>query len=247
MNVVSTAVVALLGLFSACASAGTEPATPQVTRAPGGPTAVEGADPGVNAPFRDPALDVNAWSSRFEGESREVYRAREAIVALLGLEPGMAVADVGTGTGLFVKYLSDAVGPSGKVFATDISEKFLAHVRGRAAAAGLTNVETRLGTTDSAELGAASVDLIFVCDVYHHFEAPMPMLETLHSALRPKGRLVILDFHRIPGKTSEFLMNHVRAGRETVISEVEQAGFVRLPDPPAPFLEDNYILVFERP
>ncbi len=247
MNVLLTAFVALLGFVSACASTTPEQATPQATPAPSGHTAFAGADPKLNAPFRDPAMDVNAWSSRFEGESREVYRAREAIVALLGLEAAMAVADVGTGTGLFVKYLADAVGPTGKVVATDISEKFLAHVRERAKTAGLTNVETRLGTTASAELEAASVDLIFVCDVYHHFEAPMTMLASLFSALRPKGRLVILDFHRIPGKTSEFLMNHVRAGRETVIAEVEEAGFVRLPDPPAPFLEDNYLVVFQKP
>lgn len=228
---------ALLLTFAACAT------TPQTVDGP----ANVGADPAINAPFRDGALDVKVWTDRFEGESREVYRAREAIVAAIGLEPGMVVADVGTGTGLFVKYFSDAVGPTGRVVAVDIAEKFLTLVRERAAAAGLTNVETQLGTTGSAQLPPASLDVAFVCDTYHHFETPMTMLASLYSALRPGGRLVIVDYHRIPGKTSEFLMGHVRANRETVISEIEGAGFERLADPPAPFLDENYLVVFERP
>ncbi|MBT9557120.1 MAG: methyltransferase domain-containing protein [Myxococcales bacterium] len=211
------------------------------------PTVPAGADPAINAPFRDAALDVKVWTDRFEGESREVYRAREAIVAAIGLEPGMVVADVGTGTGLFVKYFSERVGPTGRVVAVDIAETFLALVRERAAAAGLTNVETRLGTTDSAQIPAGSVDVAFVCDTYHHFETPTTMLASLQSALRSGGRLIIVDYHRIPGKTSEFLMGHVRANRETVISEIEAAGFVRLQGPPAPFLDENYLVVFERP
>lgn len=231
-------------LLSACASA--EPASPVLSGA-SAPLGHFGADPKINDPFRDPTLDLGAWSDRFEGESREVYRSREAIIALLSLRPGMTVADVGTGTGLFVKYLADAVGPTGRVIATDISERFVAHVRERAARAGLSQVEVRLGATTDAGLDRESVDLVFVCDVYHHFEAPMPMLASLFDALKPGGRLVILDFHRIPGKTSDFIMNHVRAGREVVLAEVEQAGFTKLPDPPTPFLEDNYIVVFERP
>jgi predicted methyltransferase len=247
------AVISLGFALEACAS--TEPtvaagpaAIESRTAAQADPaTLARGADPKINAPFIDPALDVKVWSDRFEGESREVYRAREAIVAALGIAPGTVVADVGTGTGLFVKYLSEAVGPSGSVVATDISEVFLGHVKARAGRAGLANVETRLGTSADSGLSAGSVDLAFVCDVYHHFEAPTPMLASLFAALRPGGRLVILDFHRIPGKTSEFLMNHVRADRETVIAEVLGAGFLRLPDPPAPFLEDNYLIAFMRP
>lgn len=228
---------ALLLTFAACATTTTGPDAP----------ANVGADPAINAPFRDGALDVKVWTDRFEGESREVYRARDAIVAAIGLKPGLVVADVGTGTGLFVKYFSDAVGPTGRVVAVDIAEKFLTLVRERAAAAGLTNVETRLGTTDSAQLSPASVDVVFVCDTYHHFETPMTMLASLMSALRPGGRLVIVDYHRIPGKTSEFLMGHVRANRETVVAEIESAGLTKLADPPAPFLDENYLVVFERP
>lgn len=247
MRRLNTLIVILSLVVGGCASTSPDSVVGTSSSSETGPSPLPGADPKLNAPFVDPNLDVSAWSSRFEGESREVYRARDAIVAALGIVEGSAVADVGTGTGLFVKYLSEAVGPAGKVVATDISEVFLGHVRDRAAAAGLTNVEVRLGTAKSSGLLPASVDVVFVCDVYHHFEAPTPMLASLFAALEPGGRLVILDFHRIPGKTSEFLMNHVRAGRETVIAEVVGAGFVKLADPPAPFLEDNYLVVFQKP
>ena len=72
--------------------------------------AVVGAPASLNARFRAPTLTVDRWTKRFEGESREVYRARVEIVKALGLRPGQVVADVGAGTGLFVKYLAEAVG-----------------------------------------------------------------------------------------------------------------------------------------
>ena len=225
--------------------ASAEPAAEPPTPAPTDATAPAGADPKINAPYLDPALDVDAWTNRFEGESREVYRAREALVATLGLKPGMTVADVGTGTGLFVKYLADAVGPTGRVIATDIAAPFLARVQARADAAGLTQVETRLGGADDTRLPHNAVDLVFMSDVYHHFEAPGPILASIHAALRPGGRLAIVDYHRIPGVSSDFILGHVRADRATVVAEIEAAGFRKLPDPPAPFLEENYLVVFE--
>ena len=205
-----------------------------------------GAPQSINAPFREEGLDVDRWSQRFEGESREVYRARTQIVSTLGLKAGQVVADLGAGTGLFVAYLSEAVGPDGEVIAIDISPDFVSHIAARAEAAGLLNVSAKLGAQDDILLKPERVDLVFTCDTYHHFEDTGAILKSIREALKPGGRFVVVDYHRIEGKTRPFLMEHVRAGKEVFAAEIEAAGFRRLPDPPTPFLEENYMMVFER-
>ncbi|MGB0591821.1 MAG: class I SAM-dependent methyltransferase [Myxococcota bacterium] len=236
----------LIGIFltSGCGSTGA--LTPEAAVPTAHTAGAVGAPARLNAPFRKATLDIDAWSQRFEGESREVYRAREAIVEVLGLEPGQVVADVGAGTGLFVAYLSQAVGSEGRVIAVDISPAFVAHIQARADAAGLTNVTSQLGERADVRLPAGGVDLIFTCDTYHHFEDTAQILATMRQALKPDGRFVVVDYHRIPGKTRPFLMEHVRANQAVFAAEIEAAGFTRLPDPPAPFLDENYLMVFQR-
>ncbi len=199
--------------------------------------------PGINDPFKDPAVDE--FVGRFEVESREVFNHRSAIVKACGLRPGMAVADIGAGTGLFTRLFAQAVGAEGRVTAVDIAPKFIAHIEESARKAGLRNVVGVVGTDRSVELPADSVDLAFVCDTYHHFEFPLRTLETIHRALRPGGRLIVIDFHRIEGKSSEWVLGHVRAGQEGFTAEILKSGF-RLAGE-EPLLKENYFLRFEKP
>jgi predicted methyltransferase len=199
--------------------------------------------PGINDPFKNP--DVAKYAKTFEGESREVFAQREKIVAACKLKPGMVVADVGAGTGLFTRLFAPAVGPKGKVIAVDISEKFLEHVARTCKEAKITNVETLKCTDTSAELPANSVDLVYICDTYHHFEYPLRTMTSIHKALKSDGRVVIVDFHRIPGKSSDWVLGHVRAGQEVVIREVEEAGFKKIHEE-KDLLKENYLLVFEK-
>jgi ubiquinone/menaquinone biosynthesis C-methylase UbiE len=200
---------------------------------------------GPNAKYLQPDLDVQAWVQRFEKPGREVFDRRKEIVAAVGVKPGTAVADVGAGTGLFTMLLAQAVGPGGKVYAVDIAKPFLAHIAKRAKAAGVKNVETVQATDRTTSLSTGSVELLFVCDTYHHFENPQVMLADFRRALRPGGTLVIVDYHREPGKSPAWITDHVRAGRAAVIKEIEAAGFVREPDP-LPSLKENYLLRFRR-
>ncbi|MEZ4292101.1 MAG: methyltransferase domain-containing protein [Myxococcota bacterium] len=117
-------------------------------------------------------------------------------------------------------------------------------VEGTGRSAGLQVVE---GTERSVELPPDSVDLAFLCDVYHHFEYPTHSLESLYRAVRPGGALVLIEFHRIPGVTSDFLLEHVRAGQDVFTREIEAAGFVLDRELPLDGLEDNYVLRFVRP
>lgn len=199
--------------------------------------------PGINDPFKDP--DVAKYAKTFEGESREVYALREKIAAACKLKPGMVVADVGAGTGLFTRIFAPAVGPKGKVLAVDISEKFLDHITKTCKDAKITNVETVKCTDTSAELAENSVDLVFICDTYHHFEYPLRTMTSIRKALKPGGRVVVIDFHRIPGKSSEWVLGHVRAGKEVVIQEIEEAGFKKVHDEKE-LLKENYLVVFEK-
>jgi len=241
----AAAVLALPLLIAACRAA--RPEGPRGAGAPQAPVPEASVRPDANARFLDPGLDVESFVDRFEGESREIATSRDGIVAALELRSGETIADVGAGTGLFVGPFARAVGARGRVLAIDISPGFLEHLGRRVEEEGLSNVEPRLGGERSVELDSESVDVAFVCDTYHHFEYPRSMLASLWRALRPGGRLVIVDFERIPGVSREWILGHVRAGKETVVEEIRGAGFVLEGETEVEGLEENYLLRFRKP
>jgi ubiquinone/menaquinone biosynthesis C-methylase UbiE len=199
--------------------------------------------PGINRAYDNP--DYARWQATFESEGREIFEQRHAIIDALALKPGMMIADVGAGTGVLSLLFAQKVGAGGTVIAQDISAEFLRGIEDRARKAGLSQVRTLLGGEKDARLPANSVDLVFTSDTYHHFEYPQAMLASLHTALKPGGRLIIIDYEKIPGRSSPWVMGHVRAGRETVIAEITAAGFV--PERSHDFLRENYFLEFRRP
>ena len=169
------------------------------------------------------------------------------IVKAAGIKPGAIVADVGAGTGLFTMLFAETVGKAGKVLAVDIAAPFLAKIRERAKTEQRANVETILGTDRDTQLPTNSVDLVFICDTYHHFEFPKVTLASIHRALKPGGVLVLVDFERIPGMSSDWTLNHVRAGREVFTKEIEDAGFERLDGEKLDCLKENYLVRFRKP
>lgn len=200
--------------------------------------------PGINDSFRDP--DVKEFMGRFEVESREVFLRRREILAACEIDPGETVADIGAGTGLFTRLFSEAVGKEGRVIAVDIAQKFLDHILTKSREAGQSNVETVLCEPDSTELPPGSVDCAFICDTYHHFEFPLKTMTSLHRALKPGGRVIVVDFRKIEGKSTDWVMNHVRAGQDVVETEITQTGFRKISEE-AELLKENYFVVFEKP
>lgn len=201
--------------------------------------------PGINDPYETTAIDE--WEGRFEGESREVFVEREQIVALSGVESGMTVADVGAGSGLFTEMFAGKVGPTGKVYAADITPEFLNHIDKRVTDAGHGNVETVLCSDRSTNLPPNSVDVAFLCDTYHHLEYPGSSLASIRRALKPDGRLIVIDFDRIPGTSRDWILDHVRADRLTVAGEVMSMGFeVEKHLTLESGLKENYYLVFKK-
>lgn len=205
-----------------------------------GVLAEENVSPGINRHYHDP--DYESWVSVFESRGREVYDKRHEIVTALHLKPGMMVADVGAGTGLFTRLFAKAVGPTGKVYAVDIADNFVKNILRTGKEQGLSNIIGIVNSQKSTLLPPASVQLVFISDTYHHFEYPQSMLASIHTALQEKGRLVIIDFRKQEGVSSGWVMSHVRANRNRVIKEVTAAGFSLVEEPG--LLADNYFLIF---
>jgi precorrin-6B methylase 2 len=198
--------------------------------------------PGINRAYENP--DVRKFISVFEGPDRDIFAQRHQIVAACRVRPGMTVADIGAGTGLFTRLFATAVGPSGTIYAVDIAPKFIAHIEKTCRENGLTNVVGVVCPPDSVGLPPGSIDLAFICDTYHHFEFPFRTMASLHRALRSGGRVAVIDFERVEGISPPWVLDHVRAGRETVIQEIESTGFRLVGD--VRLLRDKYCLVFEK-
>ena len=133
------------------------------------------------------------WLDRPEREQEE--QPDKALQAL-GIRRGMVVADVGAGSGYMSFKMAKLVGPSGKVYANDIQPEMLELVRERAQSEKIANVQTVLGTTSDPKLPAGSIDLILLVDVYHEFSQPQAMLDHMREALKPNGRLVLLEYRK---------------------------------------------------
>jgi len=199
--------------------------------------------PGINSYYVNP--DWQQWVNTFERPGREVYDKRFAIIDAAGVRPGMTVADIGAGTGLFTRLFADKVGPQGRVYAVDISRPFVENILRSSRDQGLTNVEGVVNSHKDVALSPASIDLAFLVDTYHHFEYPVSMLSSIHQSLRAGGTLIVIDFRRDPQHNSRWVMGHVRAGKNTVIDEITSSGFHLVDD--KALLRTNYYLVFGKP
>jgi len=251
MNGLHFSVLVLIGLTNLVPAAAavaaedrerpTEPDT-----APAAPTRSVHSDravsPLLNRHYQDG--DPREWTQVFERPGREVFDQRFKIVHAVRPHPGMRIADIGAGTGLFTVLFARAVGPDGVVYAVDTSPSFVAGLQDLDARYRVDNIVPAVSTQEDTRLPAAGIELAFVCDTYHHFEYPRAMLDSIHQALVPGGVLIIIDYRRRPGLSSPWVMQHVRADRDRVVEEVRQAGFRLVEEPD--FLTENYFLRFEK-
>lgn len=161
------------------------------------------------------------WLERPEREDEE---APTKAITALGIQPGQVVADIGAGSGYYTVRLARAVGPAGRVFATDIQPAMLDLLRANVARARLENVTSVLGAPDDPKLPAASIDLAIMVDVYHELAAPQAFLRRLRPALKKDGRLVLLEFRKEDPRVP-ILEVHKMSVRE-VRQELEAEGFL---------------------
>ncbi|NOQ78749.1 MAG: methyltransferase domain-containing protein [Gammaproteobacteria bacterium] len=197
-------------------------------------------NPGINNYYYDAKFEK--WLETFESPGREVYDKKEAILHEVQIKPGMRIADIGAGTGLYSIAFAQQTGEKGLVYAVDISHNFVKNIELRAKNQGLKNIKGIINNQKEIGLAQNSIDLAFICDTYHHFEYPLTTLQSVYQALSSGGKLIIIDFKRDPHISTSWVMGHVRANKEKVIKEVESIGFKLTDD--KNILERNFFLSF---
>lgn len=181
---------------------------------------------------------------------RDAWQRPVAVMEALGINPGSAVADVGAGAGYFTFRLAARVGAKGKVYAADLDDKTLAKISERAGKDNLPQITTVLGTQDDPKL-PAGLDSILVVDSFHEFTNAGAMLAGFAHALKPGGRLGVLDMSERLGLPHADYMDRHRLPQEMLIEQVGRAGlrllsfqtdFAAVPEG-----TNQYFAVFEKP
>lgn len=149
------------------------------------------------------------WVAQFDDPGRDAWQKPAEVVTALQIEPGMTVADIGAGTGYFEPYLSRAAGPTGKVLALDVEPDMVRYLGERVERQHLSNVSPALAQIDDPKLADQSVDRVLIVDTWHHIPEREAYARKLLAALKPGGRVYVVDFtadashgpparHRVP-------------------------------------------------
>ncbi|WP_455242340.1 class I SAM-dependent methyltransferase [Petrachloros mirabilis] len=187
--------------------------------------------------------NVTEYLDRLDRPERDVDQKPDEVVSVLALKPGMHVADLGSGSGYFTKRFVQAVTETGMVYAIDVEPQALEFIRGLLDRARQPyTVEFIRAEADDPNLPVQSVDLVFVCNTYHHLEDRPMYFRNLRTALKPGGRIAIVDFYH-DDRSGElgFSKQHL-VPRDTVLREMSEAGYrlVREHD----FLPKQYFMEF---
>jgi ubiquinone/menaquinone biosynthesis C-methylase UbiE len=193
-----------------------------------------------DATSRHPFDDVEHWTSVFDDPERDGWQKPDELVRALAIEPGATVADLGAGTGYLSRRLSAAVGEDGTVLAVDPEPNLVAHLRTRAEREKTANVVPVLASTDNPRLPTGGVDLVLVLDTYHHVDDRPTYFRKLKRALRPKGRVAVIDWQKRPLPVGPDLSH--KLAREQVVEEMELAGYALTSEPDV--LPYQYFLIF---
>lgn len=167
--------------------------------------------------------DIDQAVKMFESAERDTWQKPDEVVTQLQLRSGDVVADIGAGTGYFTRRFAVGVGPNGKAVGLDIEPTMVTHINEDAQKRGLTNLSARQVPPNDPQLPPQSVDVVFICDTYHHMQDRVAYARLLAQALKPGGRVVVVDFQKRPlplGPPMEW-----KLAPEAVTEEFRQAGF----------------------
>jgi ubiquinone/menaquinone biosynthesis C-methylase UbiE len=185
-------------------------------------------------------IPLEQYIALLEDPKRDEWQKPAAVIQALKLQEGQSVADIGAGSGYFTLRLARTVGQKGQVFAVDVDAGMLDYLRQRLAQEKIQNVQVMQVPAHDPLLLDGSLDLAFICDTYHHIEDRDVYLRKVHKALKPNGRLVIVDFYKKEGIPVGPPLS-MRLSEETVKKELQGAG-MKVTEK-LTFLPYQYILV----
>ena len=177
-----------------------------------------------------------------ERENREDEEAPSRAIAALELAPNAVIADIGAGSGYYSFRIAPKI-PLGRVVAVDIQPEMLEFLKKRSGELGISNVTPHLGTISSVDLPEKSLDAALMVDAYHEFSDPAEMLGSLHRALKPGGRIFLLEYRAEDPKVPIKQLHKMTEAQARL--EFESAGFRFVTNRKE--LPWQHFLVFERP
>ena len=208
-------VLALLLAGIACSPSPAAAPPPQTTAPPSPPAHADRTPAGV--------FGEEHWQW-LERPGREETEKPEVVIGAMSLKDGDVVAEIGAGTGFFSRRLARAVAPAGKIYANDIQPGMLDKLRELAGKEGIANIVPVLGTETDLKLPAGQMDWVLLVDVYHEFQKPEEMLAAIRKALKPSGRVALVEY-RLEGDSASHISLPHRMSVEQVLAEWEPAGF----------------------
>ena len=168
--------------------------------------------------------NIDAWVKAIEFPDRDEWQKPDEIVQSLNLKPGDVIADIGAGDGYFTKRFAKAVSPGGQALGLEITSSKVEYMRKDAESSGLNNYKALLIEFDDPGLKPGSVDVVFMCNTYHHLANRVEYLKRLSKSLKKNGRIVIVDFYKKPMPVGPSSLDH-KLAREVVLEEIREAGY----------------------
>ena len=187
--------------------------------------------------------DIKQYLEQLDSEDRDQYQKPRQVIEALNLKPGLAVADLGSGSGYFTRRFIEAVTETGKVYAVDVEPEMLKYAEESVVHMHRSyTAEFILARPDNPKLPYGSIDILFLCNTYHHLEERTKYFSDTKSSLKPGGRIAVIDFYH-DERSGElgFPKQHL-VPRETVIAELTKAGYILIRE--HQFLPKQYFLEF---
>ncbi len=187
--------------------------------------------------------DIKQYLEHLDSTERDRDQKPSQVIEALRVKPGMAVADLGSGSGYFTRRFIEAVTETGMVYAVDVEPEMMAYAKENVIHMHIAyTAEFILAQPDNPKLPFESVDLLFVCNTIHHLEDRSKYFSNLKSSLKPGARIAIIDFYHDDRSGDLGFPKHHLVSRETIVKELTDAGY-RL-DREHNFLPRQYFLEF---